>query len=215
MTANGIKCFLLKKIQGLPPLANGRFIGDGSGLTDLDRTKLSGVDEEGDANTFLNAAGAFSGITGIKVNEATAADTAKALKKDLIGSDSNEWTVTANGIKMFSVKKDTGLTLANGRFIGDGSGLTDPDRTKLSGVDTEEVTLIHLNATGAFSGITGIKVNEATAADTAKALKRQQQPYWEDSNEWTVTANGIKMFLLKKIQGLPLLMVDSLEMVLV
>ena len=37
----------------------------------------------------------------------------------------------------FSDKKD-GLTLANGRFIGDGSGLTDPDRTKLSGVDTEE-----------------------------------------------------------------------------
>ena len=55
------KCFLLKKIQGLP-FANGRFIGDGSGLTDLDRTKLSGVDtDEGDANTFLNATGAFLG----------------------------------------------------------------------------------------------------------------------------------------------------------
>ena len=69
----------------------------------------------------------------------------KHLKKTtttLLG-DSNEWTVTANGIKMFSVKKDTGLTLANGRFIGDGSGLTDLDRTKLSGVDTEGVTLIH------------------------------------------------------------------------
>ena len=44
---------------------------------------------------------------------------------------------------MFSVKKDTGLTFANGRFIGDGSGLTKLDRTKLSGVDTERVTLIH------------------------------------------------------------------------
>ena len=151
---NGIKMFSVKKDTGLT-LANGRFIGDGSGLTDLDRTKLSGVDtEEGDANTFLNATGAFSGITGIKVNEATAADTAKALKKDnnnFIGSDSNEWTVTANGIKMFSVKKDTGLTLANGRFIGDGSGLTDLDRTKLSGVDTEEGDAnTFLNATGAF-----------------------------------------------------------------
>ena len=73
---------------------------------------------------------------------------------------------------MFS-KKDTGLTLANGRFIGDGSGLTDLDRTNLSGVDTEEGdSTTFLNATGAFSGITGIKVNEATAADTAKALKK-------------------------------------------
>ena len=52
------KCFLLKKIQGLP-FANGRFIGDGSGLTDLDRTKSSGVDTD-DVNTFLNATGAFS-----------------------------------------------------------------------------------------------------------------------------------------------------------
>ena len=112
----------------------------------------------------------------LKVNAATAADTAKALKKDnnnLIGSDSNEWTVTANGIKMFSVKKDTGLTLANGKFIGDGSGLTKLDRTKLSGVDTEDGDAnTFLNATGAFSGITGIKVNAATAADTAKALKK-------------------------------------------
>ena len=73
---------------------------------------------------------------------------------------------------MFSVKKDTGLTLANGRFIGDGSGLTDLDRTKLSGVDTERVTNTFLNATGAFSGITGIKVDAASAADTAKALKK-------------------------------------------
>ena len=56
----------VKKDIGLT-LANGKFIGDGSGLTDLDRTKLSGVDtDEGDVNTFLNAKGAFSGITDIK-----------------------------------------------------------------------------------------------------------------------------------------------------
>ena len=89
--------------------------------------------------------------------------------------------------KNVSVKKDTGLTLANGRFIGDGSGLTDPDRTKLSGVDTEEGDAnTFLNATGAFSGITGIKVNEATAADTAKALKKDNNNLIRsDSNEWT------------------------------
>ena len=116
---------------------------------------------------------------------------------------------------MFSVKKDTGLTLANGRFIGDGSGLTDLDRTKLSGVDTDEGDAnTFLNATGAFSGITGIKVNEATA-DTAKALKKTTTLIGSDSNEWTVTSNGIKMFSVKKDTDLPLLMVDSLEMVLV
>ena len=55
----------------------------------------------------------LSRITGIKVNEATAADTAKALKKDnnnLIGSDSNEWTVTAMESKCFLLKKILGLT---------------------------------------------------------------------------------------------------------
>ena len=64
-----------------------------------------------------------------------------------------------------------------------------------------------------LSGITGIKVNEATAADTAKALKKDNNNLiGSDSNEWTVTANGIKMFSVKRYH---LLMVDSLEMVLV